>query len=613
MQIKTKLLLSISISIVGLIILGFFVNTWIEKVIVLAEDLSSSKNIINELTFIQNSSVIAILCIVFFIILSTFFTNGKIIKNINSLKKGMSTLEKTATSNQIIINSKDELSEIASSFNTYISVLEKGKVQDSKVIDEVRVVIGKVNVGLFNERIKEISTSTRIQALVDEINHMIDKSYSDLSIISDTLLNLGNAKYDKKVPTIEGLTGLTASILSGTKMTQSTINEVIALIDNSNKKLAFSAQDLSDSSIRLSNSSNEQAAALEETAAAIEEVSSTISQSSESASKMALYAKNVTNSSKSGIELAKKTSVSMDELSIEVNTIKDAITIIDQIAFQTNILSLNAAVEAATAGEAGKGFAVVAQEVRNLASRSAEAANEIKNLVESANNKAMEGKKVASQMIEGFSELNENIDTTISLIDSVASASKEQELAMNQINDTVNSLDQTTQRNASLANNISEMAATTQGLTNQLQTVIDRTSFDATSKKRVCDTEKIFDFAQLKCDHIKFKNNYFAQCESGKKIVVKTCHECNLGKWIDKSEKENAQFVETIAWQDLKSIHSNVHHIVQDIVDLYKDDYDNGQIISVTQMLENQIDKIFVALDNLKEVNCDIEFKKRGA
>ncbi|WP_226809462.1 methyl-accepting chemotaxis protein, partial [Aliarcobacter butzleri] len=77
------------------------------------------------------------------------------------------------------------------------------------------------------------------------------------------------------------------------------------------------------------------------------------------------------------------------------------------IAFQTNILSLNAAVEAATAGEAGKGFAVVAQEVRNLASRSAEAAREIKNIVENANHKANEGKLISSEMIKGYEELLE--------------------------------------------------------------------------------------------------------------------------------------------------------------------------------------------------------------
>ena len=175
----------------------------------------------------------------------------------------------------------------------------------------------------------------------------------------------------------------------------------------------------------------------------------------------------------------------------------------------------------------------------------------------------------------------------------------------------MNSLDQATQENASLATNISQMAKTTQDLSYQLQTVIDRTDFDDNAKKRVCDTNKIFDFAQLKADHINFKNSNFSQCEKGKKIKVKTCHECNLGKWIDANENED--FAQTKEWEELKDIHSKVHHIVQDITDLYKDNYNNGQIIAVTESLEININKVFEALDNLKEKNCDIQFDKKGA
>ena len=135
----------------------------------------------------------------------------------------------------------------------------------------------------------------------------------------------------------------------------------------------------------------------------------------------------------------------MDEINTQVNAINDAITIIDQIAFQTNILSLNAAVEAATAGEAGKGFAVVAQEVRNLASRSAEAAKEIKTIVENASQKADDGKKIANKMIEGYPTLNESISQTINLISDIEKASKEQQSGIVQINDSINALDKQTQ------------------------------------------------------------------------------------------------------------------------------------------------------------------------
>ena len=141
-----------------------------------------------------------------------------------------------------------------------------------------------------------------------------------------------------------------------------------------------------------------------------------------------------------------------------------AITVIDQIAFQTNILSLNAAVEAATAGEAGKGFAVVAQEVRNLAARSADAAREIKELVESATTKTNSGKKIADEMIKGYDALNENISSSTKIIKDIETSSNEQTTSIEQINNVVNRLDQQTQNNASVASKTHDIAIDTSSI-----------------------------------------------------------------------------------------------------------------------------------------------------
>jgi len=560
---------------------------------------------------------LTIILLLLALIIYTYFNINSVSKNITTFKDSLidffSYLNREKEKLDIVeVKTNDEIGQMSKLVNENIIKSEEGIKKDTAVIDEARVVMGKVNVGLYNERIKKKANSNEVQNLIDEINGMVQKTQTNMTTITEALINLSNAKYDAPIPRIEGVTGLIASLLSGTRVTQSTINEVMALIDNSNKRLTFSAQDLAVASEELSTASNQQAAALEQTAAAIEEVTSTIAVSSENAAKMSAHAKEVTKSSEVGKELATKTSSSMDSLSAEVNTINEAITVIDQIAFQTNILSLNAAVEAATAGEAGKGFAVVAQEVRNLAARSAEAANEIKALVESATTKAKEGKEVSAQMIDGFNNLDSSISTTLELIDEVANATKEQQEAMNQINDTINSLDQATQSNAMLSSNISNMANETKNLSVQLQGAVDRTSFEQEAKRRVCDTNKIFDLNKLKSDYINFKNASLNDCGAGKKLKVAKHTESDMSKWIAQSEAKGEGYTNSKLWEELKSTHEKFYHMIQDAVNLYADDYDNGQIISVTENIELQINVMFELIDKIKEYNCDLQFQKKS-
>ena len=243
------------------------------------------------------------------------------------------------------------------------------------------------------------------------------------------------------------------------------------------EKLELNSQELLSNVNSLNDNSNSAAANLEQTAAALEQITSNTSNNTNNIVKMSSFAKDLTTSTLEGQKLAQETTSSMEDIDKQVTSINDAITVIDQIAFQTNILSLNAAVEAATAGEAGKGFAVVAGEVRNLANRSAEAAKEIKNIVELATLKANSGLAITEKMINGYNKLSEDIKSTTELISDIEMSSKEQLSGVSQINDAVSNLDRQTQKNAQISSEAYNIAINTKDLAQDVATNVNKNKY----------------------------------------------------------------------------------------------------------------------------------------
>jgi len=422
-------------------------NNFNEKV----KNIYSFMDLSSNITFIL--SLTAILLFMFFARL----LGVNIVNSITSFQNGLLEffryLNRERTTVKLLDDTnKDEISLMANEINKNIKIIQNNLEEDKLFLKDTDSVMHKVEHGCFSQLIVAKTNNPALIELKKTINKTLNGLKDGFMTINNTLNKY--AKHDYR----EHLT--IKNIEKGAEFDELIvhINILKDVINNmlvENKSLGLALYKNSDVLLKnvskLNTNSNEEAAALEKTSISIKKVTNNIIDNTNNAIKMSNFANNLSNSANEGRELAKETVIAMNKIDEHINSISKAITIIDKIAFQTNILSLNAAVEAATAGEAGKGFAVVAEQVRSLANKSSQAAKEIKTIVEGASIKANEGRKVADKMIDGYNVLHDNTSKTFKIILDVETAAKEQQNAIIQINNAVLSLDQKTQQNASVA------------------------------------------------------------------------------------------------------------------------------------------------------------------
>jgi len=408
------------------------------------------------------SVIFLFISIIFIIILLT-----KVLAPIKDLQSGIITFFEYLKGNRDDVqkldeSSNDEFSIMAHEVNKGISSVEETFENDKQVIREVTQLVNEVVSGNLSNRINSTTNNKSLQELSDVLNNMMQSLQTTIKHSLDILKLYQNNDYTQR--TKMSCTGEIEELMNGIDNIGDTITTMLKVNQQNGNTLESNAITLQNGVSRLLNSSEQQANQLQSTSNSLSEVTSNIRENMKSINDMSSYAKDVTNSVNNGEKLANQTTISMDKINEQVVAINDSIEIIDQISFQTNILSLNAAVEAATAGEAGKGFAVVAQEVRNLATRSADAANEIKALVEKATQKANDGKDIANKMIDGYTQLHTGIEQTISLIQEVTTASKEQQAQIEDIDRSINDIDKQTQQNNNIVQEANNIAVKTKDI-----------------------------------------------------------------------------------------------------------------------------------------------------
>ena len=325
----------------------------------------------------------------------------------------------------------------------------------------MKVSLDEVNAGAAEQRWKSILAAilTSIPVLVLIYPFIQRVVTQPLRSGVEAARNIASGDLTQSVPVTSG--NEVGELQMALKDMQESLVKIVSQVRTGTDTIFSASSEIASGNLDLSTRTELQAGTLEKTAASMQELTSTVNQNTDNARKANQLAQSASEVATRGGTLVSEVVQTMDSINASSRKIVDIIDVIDGIAFQTNILALNAAVEAARAGEQGRGFAVVASEVRSLAKRSADAAKEIKSLIDDSVSKVEVGGKLVHQAGSTMTEIVESIRHVTDIMGDIAAASAEQTTGIGRVNDAITEMNSVTQQNSAL---VEEAAAGAQSL-----------------------------------------------------------------------------------------------------------------------------------------------------
>ena len=351
--------------------------------------------------------------------------------------------------------------------NSALQALERQRLTQ-EAQQEVACLINAASRGDFGLRLTEEGKDGFFKSLARDLNALSATIETSLRDVAATLRAITEGDLTQEMTA--DYQGVFGELQRDTNATVTQLREVVGRIQQAADTINTAAQEISAGNTDLSSRTEEQASSLEQTSSSMAQLNSTVRQNADSAtqaSELAATSNELALRAGTQVQSVVKT---MEEIETSSRKIADIIGVIDSIAFQTNILALNAAVEAARAGEQGRGFAVVATEVRKLAQRSADAAQEIKGLISTSVSTVKNGTGLVRQAGDTVTEVVESFQRVALLVGEISGASREQSMGIEQVTQAVTQMDDVTQQNAAL---VEEAAAAAESLEEQVRGLVE--------------------------------------------------------------------------------------------------------------------------------------------
>lgn len=484
----------------------------------------------------------------------------------------------------------------------YKEMLEKSQQTANDLansVDQINIVANHLAKGDFSGRLT-VELSGEMKLLKDNLNTSLENIDSALGEVGRSLSALSKGDLTARV---EGdFHGQLAAMQSVINNSLGNLGSLIIEMGQHVESVSSSSEKISADNQTLSGRAQEQAAMLEETAATMEEIASIVQSSSDNAVHASSLTQKVNGQSQEGMAVMNKTMTTLEGVQSETATIKEIITLIDGIAFQTNLLALNAAVEAARAGEHGRGFAVVAGEVRTLAGRSSDAADQIKELIEQITAKISEGVAQAKESNDKLSEVAVAIQDVDSLVSEISQSSQEQSSGIAQVNDAISNIDSNTQANAAMAEEATRLSEDLQKVAQELKNSSSSFNVDP-DLLSMGTTVKIgtFDFAKARRAHRGWRSHMSGSIYTGADVddtaIATDHHACELGKWMDSHREE---YSSNPTYRALDEKHIELHKGIANYLDkssgrpmsneeIEKLDGISNEIIALITKLETEV------------------------